>query len=59
MTLRVAPDGTMLVDYAGKYRGSIKNKNVAVAILKNWFGNDPISDDIKEGGVEYLYDVIK
>lgn len=59
MTLRVAPDGTLLVDYAGKYRGSIKNKTVAVAILKNWFGKDPISDDIKEGSVVFLYDVIK
>ncbi len=59
MTLRFAPDGTVLVDYAGKTRGSIKNKAVAASLLKTWFGEDPISDDIKEGGVEHIYDILK
>jgi len=59
MTLRFSPDGTIIVEYAGKARGSIKNVNIAKALLTNWFGTDPISDDIKEGGIKYLYDVLK
>lgn len=59
MTLRFAPDGTVHVDYAGKYRGSIKNKAVAKSLLTTWFGDDPISDDIKEGGIEHIYDLLK
>lgn len=59
MTLRFSPDGTITVEYAGKDRGSVKSINVAKALLTNWFGNDPISDDIKEGGIKYLYDILK
>jgi hypothetical protein len=59
MTLRFAPDGTIFVEYAGKVRGSIKNANIAKALLTNWFGSDPISDNIKEGAIKYLYDILK
>lgn len=59
MTLRFAPDGTIMVEYAGKDRGSIKSSNVAKALLTNWFGSDPIADDIKEGGIKYIYDILK
>jgi hypothetical protein len=59
MTLRFAPDGTIWVDYAGKECGSVKNLLVARSLLANWFGEDPISDDIKEGGMEFIYTVLK
>lgn len=59
MTLRFSPDGTIMIEYAGKDRGSVKSANIAKALLTNWFGNDPISDDIKEGGIEYIYDILK
>jgi hypothetical protein len=59
MTLRFSPDGTIFVDYAGKVRGSVKNANIAKALLTNWFGDDPVSSDIKEGAVKYLYDILK
>jgi|GEM_PF-6525625 len=59
MTLRFAPDGTIIVDYAGKNRGSVKSLPVARSLLKNWFGDDPISDDIKEYGMKFIYEIIK
>jgi hypothetical protein len=59
MTLRFAPDGTILVDYAGQKRGSVKSEAIAKALLINWFGDDPVSEDIKEGAVQHLLNVIQ
>ena len=49
LILRYAPGGGLSAEQGGKPLGGVEDPDVIAAVWATWFGDDPISKDLKQG----------
>ncbi len=52
------PEGVIHVVGKGTVRGSVESPPLAIALIASWLGEKPVSEDIKEGVVERIPELL-